>query len=291
MSTGTDNNIAGGMNCDEARTLLPAYGDGELDLPRTLAMEQHLEGCAECGAALRSQRALRQAVRSVPYHRASEALRARLRAQLPGLPEAQAPATPQLAATAASVTLPVSAATSRRRRDWSRWAMPIAASLALAVGLNLMLASQRAGDALRDELIAGHVRSLQAEHLSDVVSTDQHTVKPWFNGKLDYAPPVRDLAQHDFPLVGGRLDYIEHRQVAALIYRSRKHAINLYVWPAVDGELAPQRQGNQGYNLVHWRHQGMEYWAVSDLNAQELQKFADLQIAATSEPAANAPNT
>ncbi len=268
------------MNCEEARELLPAYGDGELDLPRALALERHVDGCADCAAALRALRALRQALRSVPYHRAPDALRARLRASL--LPAASVPP-----ASVSSNTR----ARQRPRRDWSRWAMPIAASLALAVGLNFMLATQREQDSLRDELVAGHVRSLQAGHLSDVVSTDQHTVKPWFNGKLDYAPPVRDLAQQDFPLLGGRLDYIAHRQVAALIYGSRKHTINLYIWPAKDGELAPGGQGSEGYNLVHWRHAGMEYWAVSDLNAVELRHFAELQIVAGADKAANAPNT
>jgi len=268
------------MNCEEALQLLPVYGDGELELPRALELERHVESCAACAAALRSQRALSRAVRSAPYHRAPDALRARLRAQLPLPAETPTAAAPSL-----------TRARQRPRRDWSRWAMPIAASLALAVGLNFMLATQRSQDSLREELIAGHVRSLQVAHLSDVISTDQHTVKPWFNGKLDYAPPVRDLAQQDFPLLGGRLDYIAHRQVAALIYGSRKHTINLYIWPAKDGELAPNSQGSEGYNLVHWRHDGMEYWAVSDLNVQELRHFAELQIAAGADKTANVPNS
>ena len=268
------------MNCEEARELLPAYGDGELDLPRAVALEQHIDGCAACAAALRSQRALRQAVRGVTYHRAPDALRAPLRAQLP-----------LQATTPAAPATPVPQALPRRRRDWSRWAMPIAASLALAVGLNLMLATQRSQDSLRSELVAGHVRSLQVEHLSDVASSDQHTVKPWFNGKLDYSPPVRDLAQQDYPLLGGRLDYIAHRQVAALIYRHRKHFINLYIWPGKDGDAAPDSHGSEGYTLVHWRRDGMEYWAVSDLNAEELRHFAELQIEATTDKTANAPNT
>ena len=268
------------MNCEEALQLLPVYGDGELDLPRALALERHVEGCAACAAALRAQRALSQAVRGVPYHRAPDALRARLRAQLPLESAAPAAAPPRLPA-----------AQPRRRRDWSRWAMPIAASLALAVGLNVMLATQRSQDSLRGELVASHVRSLQVEHLSDVASSDQHTVKPWFNGKLDYSPPVRDLTQQDFPLLGGRLDYIAHRQVAVLIYRHRKHFINLYVWPGQDSDVAPDSHGSDGYTLVHWRHEGMEYWAVSDLNGEELRHFADLQIEATTDKTANAPNT
>lgn len=272
------------MNCEEARGLLPAYGDGELDLPHALALERHLDGCPACAAMLRQQRALSQAMRSVPYHRAPDALRARLRAQLPLEPAAPA-------ATIAPPTVTASPSYPRRRRDWSRWAMPIAASLALAVGLNVMLTTQRADGVLRDELVAGHVRSLQAEHLSDVASSDQHTVKPWFSGKLDYSPPVRDLAQQEFPLLGGRLDYIEHRQVAALIYHHRKHTINLYIWPAKDGDEAPTSHGSEGYTLVHWCREGMEYWAVSDLNAEELRHFADLQIAAVADKTANAPNT
>ena len=272
------------MNCEEARSLLPAYGDGELDLPHALALERHLDGCPACAAMLRQQRALSQAMRSVPYHRAPDALRARLRAQLPF--ETAAPAAPMAPPPAAA-----SHSYPRRRRDWSRWAMPIAASLALAVGLNVMLSTQRSEDTLRNELVAGHVRSLQAEHLSDVASSDQHTVKPWFSGKLDYSPPVRDLTQQDFPLLGGRLDYIEHRQVAALIYHHRKHTINLYIWPGKDGDEAPTSHGSDGYTLVHWCREGMEYWAVSDLNAEELRHFADLQIAAVTDKTANAPNT
>lgn len=273
------------MTCEEALALLPAYGDGQLDLPQALALERHLDGCPACAAILREQRALSQAVRSVPYHRTPDALRARLRAQLPL--EAATPAAPPMVAPPAAV----SQSQPRRRRDWSRWAMPIAASLALAVGLNVMLTTQRADGVLRDELVAGHVRSLQAEHLSDVASSDQHTVKPWFSGKLDYSPPVRDLAQQDFPLLGGRLDYIEHRQVAALIYHHRKHTINLYIWPGKEGDTAPQSHGSEGYTLVHWRREGMEYWAVSDLNAEELRHFAELQIAAVTDKTANAPNT
>ena len=265
------------MTCEEARRLLPAYADGELDLSQSLAFEKHLEGCPECATALRLHKGLSQAVRALPYHRAPDTLRARLHRQLP-----QADAAP---AAVQSQPLPA------RRRELSRWAMPIAAGLALAVGLNVTLGMRRADEGLREELVAAQVRSLQVEHLNDVASTDQHTVKPWFAGKLDYAPPVRDLAQQGYPLVGGRLDYIARRQVAALVYHHRKHAINLYVWPSRDGDEAPASQLREGYSLVHWCHEGMEYWAVSDLNAEELKDFAKLQIAAVNDSVANAPNT
>ncbi|MBV8063797.1 MAG: anti-sigma factor [Nevskia sp.] len=276
------------MNCEEARRLLPAYADGQLELSQALVFERHLEGCPDCAAALRAHQALSRAVRALPYHRAPDTLRARLQRQLAEAapPQAAAPAAPPVAAPAAAARRPVP-----RRRELSRWGLPIAAALALAVGLNFTLATRRADQSLREELVAAQVRSLQVEHLNDVASTDQHTVKPWFAGKLDYAPPVRDLAQQGYPLVGGRLDYIARRQVAALVYHRRKHSINLYVWPARDGDEAPHGQVQDGYSLVHWCKDGMEYWAVSDLNGEELKQFAQLQIAAVSDQAANAPNT
>ena len=205
-------------------------------------------------------------MRAAPYHRAPDELREKLGAQFGARPAI----TPLQAAPAARPT----------RREWSRWAMPLAASIALAVGVNALLGSMQARGQFEEQLVASHVHSLQAAHLSDVVSTDQHTVKPWFTGKLDYAPPVRDFAGQDYPLEGGRLDYLVHRQVAALVYRHRQHVINLYVWPSTDGDAAPSVRVREGYSLVHWTRGGMEYWAVSDLNSEELRRFAELQIAA-----------
>jgi anti-sigma factor RsiW len=132
-------------------------------------------------------------------------------------------------------------------------------------------------DHITQEIISGHVRSLMADHLTDVASSDQHTVKPWFNGKLDFSPPVKDLSDHGFPLVGGRLDYLENRPVAALVYRHRKHFINLFIWPSAHGsDIGKKTLASDGYNLIHWEESGMVYWAVSDLNIGELQEFAQL---------------
>ena len=250
------------VTCNEVCELLPIYGDGELDLPRAVALEKHLETCASCKAALGAQRALSKAVRSAPYHRAPDSLRERLRQQLP------------VVAEPSSVSL---TRVKPKRRSWAPWAGALAASLALAIGLNILWSTQQAQVRLEDELISGHVRSLMVGHLQDVVSSDHHTVKPWFTGKLDFSPPVTDLSAQNFPLSGGRLDYIDQRSVAALAYRHGAHTINLFIWPDASAKkTAPSLEARRGYNLVHWADGAMNYWAVSDLNADELKTFAQL---------------
>jgi anti-sigma factor RsiW len=135
---------------------------------------------------------------------------------------------------------------------------------------------------LEDELVADHVRSTLASHLVDVETSDRHTVKPWFNGRIDFAPPVADLAAQGFPLVGGRLDYVRRQPAAALVYRRNKHLINLFVWSSQPGpSFAPSRAGRKGYALEHWRQGGLEFWAVSDVEATELAAFRAAYVAAT----------
>lgn len=202
----------------------------------------------ELGALIR-----REATRHAP----SAALADRIRADLRG-PETPAPA--------------------RSRSFSARWLQALAlfgAGAATAWGLALTLWVAPLPDATVDALTDSHVRSLMGTHLADVASSDHHTVKPWFAGKLDFSPPVIDLADEGLPLTGGRLDYVEGHPVAALVYRSGPHVINLFVWPAADAKArAPQLQVKRGYNLVHWTEAGMQAWAVSDLNAAELQAFA-----------------
>jgi anti-sigma factor RsiW len=173
------------------------------------------------------------------------------------------------------------AATPARVLPWrAAWSWAGAAAVVLLAALlggvlGQILRQPAPSNLLAQEAIASHVRSLMASHLADVPSTDQHTVKPWFNGKLDFSPPVKDLASSGFPLTGGRLDYLDHRPVAALIYQRAKHIINLFVWPSTE-ESSVQSLTHQGYHVIHWADGGMTYWAVSDLNEKELGEFAAL---------------
>ena len=260
------------MSCPGNDKLIQGYVDGELDLLNTLQLEAHLQECATCAEAHKNYQMLRSIMRGGGlYFKAPEDLANRIRLSVQEAGEAQKVGR-QVLAPIREVPRPM-----RWRIAWAFASM--AASLAviglIAWRLGPMVSRHSQDDLMTHEVLASHVRSLMADHLTDVPSSDQHTVKPWFNGKLDFSPPVQDLSKEGFPLVGGRLDYLGDRPVAALVYQRRKHFINLFIWPATKGS-GQQVVMRQGYNLLHWTQSGMTYWAVSDLNSTELQEFVRL---------------
>jgi len=157
-----------------------------------------------------------------------------------------------------------------------RWASAVAAAvLIVVVGIQSVKRSEET--LLVNDIVSSHVRSMMANHITDVASSDRHTVKPWFGGKLDYSPPVKDLTEQGFRLVGGRMDYLDGRPVAALVYQRSQHLINLFVWPSNNTAIKQQDQlTRQGYNVIHWTQAGMSYWLVSELNLTELTECAQL---------------
>jgi anti-sigma factor RsiW len=247
------------VDCQEMQLWLHGYVDAELDLIKTIEIERHLHTCERCAQTYRNQQALRAALRSGGlYMTAPAKLQSRI----------------QAAVRQASQDVP----TPRRIRwPWLSLAAALACILVLAWGFGRTWFAPAADDRTAQEVLASHVRSLMADHLADVASSDRHTVKPWFNGKLDFSPPVEDLVQQGFPLIGGRLDYIDNHAVAALVYRRQQHIINLFIWPAPQNiSAATPTATRQGYNIVQWTSAGMTYWAVSDLNNDELQEFVHL---------------
>jgi len=248
------------MNCDQARPLIQPYADGELDAANVLALEEHLRECPQCAPAWKNLLALKKSVRNEAlYFTAPTSLQRQIRTEL----------------RAQSKTRP-----DRADRGLWNWLTTATAGLATAclVLLGAVTLSRPSGEQqLAQEVVSSHIRSLMANHTLDVISTDQHTVKPWFNGKLDFSPPVKDLASQGFPLVGGRLDYLGGHTVAALVFQRHKHVLNLFIWPAGNKDSQPVPRGTlQGYNLVQWSRSGMNFWLVSDLNESELEDFAKL---------------
>ncbi len=253
------------MNCSEANDLMQGHLDHELDLVRAIEIEKHMEACKACSEAYRQYKTLQSALKEQgQYYSAPEYLQSRIRSAL-ALPRAHK-------ATPWSRTLSLT---------WLNFGASLALAVVATLGLSLYLVAPPPSELLTEDIISSHVRSLMANHLADIASSDQHTVKPWFTGKLDFSPPVTDLTAQDFALVGGRLDYLDNRPVAALVYRHRQHLVNLFIWPATPAEVsAPDTLSKQGYNLIHWAHAGMVFWAISDLDLAELKEF----VAALAKP-------
>ena len=239
------------MTCDEAEVMLHALIDDELDAGHARDVEAHAAQCARCAAQLAAYRDLRQALQGGNLHYAAPAS---LRRSI-------------------DRAVPSPAATSRRTL-LKGFALGSLVSAAAAASVTLVIVREDRDKRILGEAISAHLRSLQAEHLTDVLSSDQHTVKPWFNGRIDLAPPVIDLTAQGFTLIGGRLDFIDGKPVAALVYRRRVHVINLFVAQGIGPALpAPKVETIQGFNIRRWTDQGLNLMAVSDLNPDELEEF------------------
>ena len=247
------------MGCEQARSVVHAYLDGELDAVRAAEFEHHLEQCPECVTALETQESLGSALqRAQLYEKAPATLRQKVLANI------------RRAVRVASFPRPV---------PW-RW-------LAAAVLLLLAYAGWRVIPNLRSDgyssliaaqIVDAHLRSLQPGHLTDVVSSDQHTVKPWFDGKIDFSPPVRDFSNEGFPLQGGRLDVVHGRTIAALVYGRRKHLVSVFIWPQREQDETPRSGSQQGFNWIAWHNGGMEFCAVSDAASSDLEQLQRLFV-------------
>ena len=267
------------MVCDDNARLLHGYLDGELDLVRSLEIEEHLKICPDCAQGLWNQQTLRKAFRSSSlYDRAPAGLADRIRGAIAlEAPAATAQDAPAHDAPVAKRGTVISLTLRQAAWGWLAVAAAILMVFAMSWRIGPGLGRRANSDLLAQEIVSSHIRSLQPDHLFDVRSTDQHTVKPWFNGKLDFSPPVRDLAEDGYPLVGGRLDYMDHRAVAALVYQRRQHLINVFIWPEAKGtEQALQTKSVQGYNIIPWEGGGMYQCAVSDLDKGDLEQFTEL---------------
>ena len=265
------------MNCEEATKLMDGYLDGELDPVTSQKVEQHLRECSGCQQAYEVHTAVTHAIsRGATYYKAPDELRQRIHASL-----REAIGAPDSRGAAAEDPLPVRRPEAVRRgvffdMPWNWLALAAAIVLAAIIASSLLpkLWQPGADQFLATQLIASHVRSLMADHLTDVASSDQHTVKPWLDVKLDFAAPVVDLSGDGFPLIGGRLDYLDNHSAAALVYQRRKHFINLFIWPTTPADSKEQKVvEREGYHLVHWADGDFTYWAVSDVNIIDLETF------------------
>jgi anti-sigma factor (TIGR02949 family) len=251
------------MKCKDIEQLQHAFLDQELDPANAHAFAEHLAACPSCGKQLDAFLATKQAIKTQTTRHA--------------LPF-------ELYKKVARMTASGQTTWASPSKKWLplKWGTT-GAGLAMAACLAFFMVARPDSEyMLEQQLIAGHIRSLQDNHLTDVVSTDQHTVKPWFNGRLDISPPVIDLTASGFPLVGGRLDYVDHHAAAAVVYRYNAHVINLFVWPSdrpkIDVESIAARQG---YNMRRWRDGDLQFWAVSDVNPAKLAEFENLYRAQT----------
>ena len=241
------------MNCEEAKNLIHPLIDGELDASHTREVEAHVANCAGCAQELAALRDLQKEIAASHLgYRAPENLRRKI-----------------------DHILPHPAMRPSRREMLKGFGLGAGLSAVAASAVFIMVVRNDADQRILGEVVSAHLRSLQPDHLTDVLSSDQHTVRPWFNGRLDVAPPVVDLTAQGFTLFGGRLDAIGGKVAAVIVYRRRVHIINLFVMSAPAERRPATMEMVQGFNIRHWSEQGLSLWAVSDLNAHELQEFGE----------------
>jgi len=261
------------MNCSDAEVLLHALLDNELDAGHALEVEEHLAGCTGCTKKLAAFRSMRQSMRDASLQ---EAAPPHLRERI----EAIAPA-PQPTRGAVATERRSSSRLPNRRFFAGGFAAGALLSGAIAATLVMGVFRSDHDRLMTSEVVSAHLRSLQPGHLTDVETSDQHTVKPWFNGKLDAAPPVIDLTAQGFTLIGGRLDDINGETVAAIVYRRRNHVINLFVAPGSGrGRQTIVSDSRHGFNVRYWTREGLDFWAVSDINGGELDEFCQKFVSA-----------
>jgi anti-sigma factor RsiW len=239
------------LDCTVCQTQLHGYLDQELDPATAAQVAAHLSACAECARLHDQAKLLKLSVkRHAPYY----------------------PAPASLAASVFATDKPAPGFIQR----WQKWLAPAFSAAALALAMVLYIATPGSEQPLIDEAVSSHVRSLMGEHLNDVVSSDRHTVKPWFTGKLDFSPPVFDYTAQGFPLLGGRLDYLQHQTTAALSYGHAKHIINVFILPTTEADTATQSRTVRGFNVVSWQAGHMRFVLVSDVEKAELEALGQL---------------
>ncbi|HWX71665.1 MAG TPA: anti-sigma factor [Xanthobacteraceae bacterium] len=271
------------MNCAESEVLIHALIDGELDAGHAREVEAHVATCRGCADKLGAFRAMRAAITAAELkEKAPTHLRRRVEAALTSPPTEAAGAAGRLGAW-------LTIARASRRNFLGGFALGTAVSAAVAASVVITVLGAGEDRRIAGEIVSAHLRSLQGSHLTDVETSDQHTVKPWFNGKLALSPPVVDLTAQGFTLIGGRLDYVDGEAMAAIVYKRRKHLINLFVGPRLGGAPRGAKTAMvQGFNVYHWAQDGLGFWAASDINADELAEFGR-HIADTKRPPSARP--
>ena len=251
------------MDCAQARNCMHGYLDRELDPVAASGIEEHLQACAACAKAYAAQTSLQAAIKGqAAYYTAPEALAVRIR-------------------NALNATNGHAGKKIAPRRQWFPLAAAVAATAVITWTAALQMQTGSRDERIGEQVIAGHARAVLTNRLAEVASSDRHTVKPWLSSKLDFSPPVTDLAAAGFPLVGGRLDYVDNRPVAALVYRHRQHVIDLFIWPdAKTSTSSMQASSKQGFNMLRWTNAGMTFWAISDLNQADIRTFAETYASA-----------